>query len=352
MRISEYEKLDALVKDINVLLDSEDTGTRTMFVQEFAKELVKFLGTNDLLGQIDLSKLVRTTTASSDASILFEEGEHKYTTGFGDLAYIIAENHINNPMPARRMTFRGKNLGSIVTDKQLKAIDDGSFEDLFLGDYWEINRIRWRIVDIDYWYGVGEGADKKCWTHHLVIMPDCTISAEANGGGTTNPSVASGYYGSQIRTVVSRDIKAKVIESFSENLILTRNAFCTNAVTSGRPTGYILTDFSVEVPSSISIFGYKRLSTLTNFTDLANGDLDHDSRQFSLFNVAPKNIIPSSYDENGNYGYEFSVYWCRDMAQSVIALVHGGVMSSFGSTISTTGAKFRPVFGLRAPASS
>lgn len=35
-----------------------------------------------------------------------------------------------------RNIYRGKNLGSSVTSAQKTAINNGSFDDLFIGDYW------------------------------------------------------------------------------------------------------------------------------------------------------------------------------------------------------------------------
>ena len=48
-----------------------------------------------------------------------------------------------------RNIFRGKNLGSAVTEEQKTAIQSGTFDDLFVGDYWEIDGVKWRIVDMD-----------------------------------------------------------------------------------------------------------------------------------------------------------------------------------------------------------
>ena len=48
---------------------------------------------------------------------------------------------IDNPYMHRNV-FRGKNLGEFITDEQLAAIRDGSFDDLYVGDYWEINGLR------------------------------------------------------------------------------------------------------------------------------------------------------------------------------------------------------------------
>ena len=67
------------------------------------------------------------------------------------------------------MIYRGKNLGSVVTEEQKTNIKNGTFKGFFLGDYWIIGSYTWRIVDFDYWYDCGDTAFTK---PHLVIMPD------------------------------------------------------------------------------------------------------------------------------------------------------------------------------------
>ena len=47
--------------------------------------------------------------------------------------------------------FRGKNLGTEVTAAQYAAIADGSFTDMYIGDYWVINGRRYRIAHFDYY---------------------------------------------------------------------------------------------------------------------------------------------------------------------------------------------------------
>lgn len=62
--------------------------------------------------------------------------------------------------------FRGKNLGDVITIEQREAISSGTFKELWLGDYWEWDGIKWRIWDFDYW------RTTSARPHHLVIMPD------------------------------------------------------------------------------------------------------------------------------------------------------------------------------------
>ena len=85
--------------------------------------------------------------------------------------------------------FRGKYLGDHVTEEQFAHIADGSFEDLYVGDYWEIpaksvtftrnyeidnedhtytytsNKAKIYILDLNYYAGVGGGSEYP----HLVL---------------------------------------------------------------------------------------------------------------------------------------------------------------------------------------
>lgn len=44
---------------------------------------------------------------------------------------------------------RGKNLGSVITDEQLAAIRDGTYKDIYPGDYWLINGRKYIVVHLD-----------------------------------------------------------------------------------------------------------------------------------------------------------------------------------------------------------
>ena len=92
-----------------------------------------------------------------------------------------------------RNVFRGKNLGTSVTAAQKAAIQNGTFDDLFIGDYWVINGVNWTIADMDYWYNCGDTAFTR---HHLVIIPGGQLySAKMNDTNTTE----GGYFGSKMR---------------------------------------------------------------------------------------------------------------------------------------------------------
>lgn len=102
--------------------------------------------------------------------------------------------------------YRGKWLGEYPTEKQLEAIENGTFKDLFIGDYWSGNSgINYRIAAFDYYYGIGE---KPCDKHHIVIVPDQTLSETKsynNGRGGYALSFFKGYKWQYFYTTTTKE---------------------------------------------------------------------------------------------------------------------------------------------------
>lgn len=107
-----------------------------------------------------------------------------------------------NNAGAHNAIYRGKSLGSTVTTAQYAAIKAGTFDDLYIGDYWTIGGVNYRIAAFDYYLNSG---DTNCTTHHVVIVPDtCLYNAQmhntSSGGwesGAAN-TTAGGYVGSDM----------------------------------------------------------------------------------------------------------------------------------------------------------
>lgn len=109
------------------------------------------------------------------------------------LAYIIQHGGGSGASSAggHNSTFRGKDLGTAYTSDQADAIDAGTFDDLYIGDYWEMpwgesmDPVKFRIAGFDTFFNHGpDGAynDK----HHLVIVPDEALATAAmNASNTT-----------------------------------------------------------------------------------------------------------------------------------------------------------------------
>lgn len=198
---------------------------------------------------------------------------------------ILAALHMTSPTN-HRLVFRGKNLGSAVTTEQLAAIQSGTFEGLWLGDYWVINGITWRIADFDYWYKKG---DSKCTKHHVVIIPDGTLSnIQMNDTSITT----GGYIGSKAYTANLATAKNAVTSAFG-NSVITHREYFVNAVTSGKPSAGAWCDSIADLPSEIMMYGHTRLGAIPSDNGTAITDTI-DSTQLALFQARPEFIVSAS----------------------------------------------------------
>lgn len=225
----------------------------------------------------------------------------------------------------RRRIFRGKNLGTSLTVEQKAAIQNGSFEGLWLGDYWIINGVTWRIVDFDYWYGIGSPAFN---SHHLVVMPDTALlSAAMNDSSTT----VGGYIGSKMYTENLSSAKTKILDAFS-GAVLTHKEYLINTVASGYPSAGAYTDSVVDLPNEPMIYGSYIYTPANNgVTDVKR--YTNSNRQLALFAVTSKFLAISSG------------FWLRD----VVSATHFARVDNYGGATSTGAANsygVRPVFAI------
>lgn len=228
------------------------------------------------------------------------------------------ENVVN-----RRNTFRGKNLGASFTDEQKAAIRSGTFTELYVGDYWLINNIKWRIVDINYWLGTG---NKNCNVPHLLIMPDTSLYVfKMNDTNTT----AGGYANSKMRLEGLEQAKSIINEAFGEAHILKHQEFLTNKVTNGHPSGIAWYESTVEIPNEIMMYGSNIQASKNDgvYTTI-------DKSQLALMRLYPAymNLTRSSY-------------WLRDVV-SDSSFAYIPVEGVAGFVAASISANVRPVFGL------
>lgn len=144
--------------------------------------------------------------------------------------------------------YRGKYLGDHVTDEQYLNISNGSFHDLFIGDYWAINGMNYRIAAFDYWLHAG---DTDLTTHHAVIVPDEALyTAQMN---TTNVTTG-GYTGSRMYTTNLNSAKTTIKAAFPNHVLKHREYLC-NAVTSGASSGFAAFDSEIDLMNEIMVYG-------------------------------------------------------------------------------------------------
>ena len=230
----------------------------------------------------------------------------------------------------RRNIYRGKNLGTSVTPAQKTAITTGTFEDMYVGDYWVINGVTWRIADINYWYNCGDTSFTK---NHLVMVPDSSLySTQMN---ETNITVG-GYVGSKMYAANLNQAKTTIQTAFGD-LLLTHREYLTNAVTNGYPSGGAWFDSTVELMNEIMVYG-SYIYTPGGTGSIIVNRYTINKQQLALFSLNPGMINPGTI--NGRQSF-----WLRNVVFSsgfAYADNRGGVNSS-GASISLG---VRPAFAI------
>lgn len=186
-------------------------------------------------------------------------------------AFTLADN-----AGAHNAIYRGQNLGSAVTAAQWAAIEAGTLEDLFIGDYWEIGDVNWRIAAFDYYYNTGDVA---CTTHHVVIVPEASLYETAMN---SSQSTAGGYVASTMYTSGLAAALATVKSAFGDDHILTHRQIFCNAVTNGISSGYGFYDSQIALMTEQNVFGgkfYGAAKTSTQTPSL----MTLDNAQYPLF---------------------------------------------------------------------
>ena len=228
--------------------------------------------------------------------------------------------------------YRGQYLGNSVTADQYAQISAGTFDDLFIGDYWTINSVNWRIAAFDYWLNNG---DTQCTTHHVVIVPDSNLaSAKMNNSNiTTGGYVGSDFYtGANSNTGKASAISA-VNNAFGSAHILSHRELLTNAVANGASSGWAWYDSTVELMNEAMVYGTKAWS---NAGGAGNGyDVAACKSQLPLFRLEHSRICNRAS------------WWLRDVVSaSYFARVANDGGAGYLNASNAFGV--RPAFGIRA----
>lgn len=194
---------------------------------------------------------------------------------------------------------RCKYLGTSITDAQNTAIKNRTYDDLFIGDYWTINGVNWRIVAIDYYYNVGDTNFDK---GNIIVMPDTVLySAQMNSTNTT----AGAYYGSLMRTQNLNSARTIAQNAFGSHLANHRIRLA-NAVDSSGPSSWSWYDSDgVELPNEVQIYGTRVWGSALKGYDVAT-----QKQQFPLMLFAPQfvNVRQTYWLQDVSSGYVSSSF--------------------------------------------
>lgn len=322
MKITDYEKVQTLDSSNMVLIDGNN-GTKTILVADLIKSLIGLISSQDFISGVNLSELTQINALTADDKLLIGTAEGNKAIGADDALFAMLDAFI--PKEQRRMIYRGKNLGAVVTEEQKANIKNGTFKGFFLGDYWTIGSYTWRIVDFDYWYNCGDTAFT---TPHLVIMPDKPLyNAQMNETNITT----GGYTGSLMYTENLDQAKTLAASAFGD-LILTHREYLTNAVTDGHASAGAWFDSTLDLPNEIMMYGCHVYAAMNNGTVVPT-NYTIGKTQLALFTVVPKLISNRA------------TFWLRDVVSSArfAGVGYNGYTGSFDASNSFG---VRPVFAI------
>ena len=238
-----------------------------------------------------------------------------------------------NNAGAHNAIYRGKSLGSTVTTAQYAAIKAGTFDDLYIGDYWTIGGVNYRIAAFDYYLNSG---DTSCTTHHVVIVPDtCLYNAQmhntSSGGwesGAAN-TTAGGYVGSDMYKSNLEQAKTTIKSAFSGH-VLKHRIYLTNAVANGRASGGAWCDSEVDLMCEQMVYGSGIFSPVSDGSNVPT-NYRVEKSQLPLFQHEPSRICNRA------------TWWLRDViTASNFAHVGGGGFADYSAASRSFGV--RPAF--------
>lgn len=286
VQTKKFGDLDTILTagDDSLLLIHDGTGVKTISTANFKKDLKEYMeGVNTILAQ---------------------------------LTYDNAGAH--------NSIYRGKNLGTTVTEEQWEAISSGTFTDLYIGDYWVIGGVNWRIAAFDYYLNCGDTSFTK---HHAVIVPDtCLYSAQMN---TTNVTTGA-YKGSAMYTANLTQAKSTINSAFGSSHVLSHRIYLSNATSNGRASAGEWTDSTVDLMCEHMVYGSGIFSPVSDGSNVPN-NYRVEKGQLPLFALEPSRICNRD------------TWWLRDViTAATFAYVHAYGLAASGHASGSRGV--RPAF--------
>lgn len=178
--------------------------------------------------------------------------------------------------------YRGKNLGASFTYEQKAQVAAGTFNDMWIGDYWVIGGVTWRIAHFDYWLHCG---DTECTKHHIVVVPDGNLyTAKMNDTDITTGA----YVGSKMHTANLAGAKTTIRNAFGTANILTHRELLANTTSGNRATNWSWYDSDIELMNESMVYGSPVGSKPVD--ESINFNVGIDKSQLALFRLDPSKI--------------------------------------------------------------
>lgn len=270
-------------------------------------------------GSTTWQQLVAAVQASADKASQAQAATEKAATSLSAVLTDCAAAHNG--------IFRGKNLGSAPTEAQIAAIKAGTFDDLYVGDYWTNGGVTYHIAGFDYNLRCGDTDFTK---HHVVIVPDANMyTHNMNATNTTE----GGYVNSLMRLEGLAQAKEKITAVFGADHVLSHRIYLVNAVTNGKPSGGAWFDGDVELMNENMVYGSPIFAPACDGSTIPTNYTTEKS-QLPLFQLAPHLISNRQW------------FWLRDVVSpAFFAHVSYGGFAAYNGASNECGVRPYFLFG-------
>ncbi|NRO92826.1 hypothetical protein [Lactobacillus helveticus] len=215
--------------------------------------------------------------------------------------------------------FRGSNLGALDST-HIANIQNGSFHNMFIGDYFSINSSNYVIAGINTKHLKG---DNMQLGNHLLLMPD-RFSKLNDGtvmrsdGKTTHymndtDTTEGGLAGTKLYKTYMPLIQQKLEADFGSHLLNFREVVSTHVDSSGAPDKAEWRDAKLAIPNEVMVYGTTLNGNNKNGSWYNIGD---DDTQLPLFRLDPDELT-----NHRDWGF-----WLRDIRSAsgfACAVYHG-----------------------------
>lgn len=209
--------------------------------------------------------------------------------------------------PTHNNVFRGQNLGALNAT-HITNIQNGTFRDMFIGDYFSINGSNYVIAGINY---KKQHGDKVGLGNHLVLMPQDwsktpTQTLAPNGKDThymnDTDTAEGGFVNTKLYKTYLPQIQQKLESDFGSHLMQWRGVVSTHVDDSGAPDQGEWRDMKVMIPTEVMIYG----TTL-------NGN----NKNNAWYNVGDDNSqLPIMRMNDTERNFNRGAIWLRDIHSS------------------------------------
>ena len=206
----------------------------------------------------ELKGEIEDNNAGTVTSIKVGDDTYTPTTGVITLPKYIT---VSDNAGYHNSIYRGKSLGTSITTAQWNAISAGTFNDMYIGDYWTLSttiggttsNVKYVIAGFDYWWNCGDSYPQSSNKHHIVLVPESSLyNAKMNDSNITT----GGYVGSKMYTDYLANARTGISTLFGNHLYSVRRLFTNTVNTAGQAIDWSWYTSSVDLMNETMVYGY------------------------------------------------------------------------------------------------